>query len=43
MLRAAGAAELSETESALAAGFSEQEAEQALKAVAEASRKGAER
>ena len=36
MLRAAGAAELSETESALAAGFSEEEAERALQAVANA-------
>ena len=36
MLRTAGAAELSETESALAVGFSEEEAEQALKAVADA-------
>ena len=39
MLRAAGAAELSEMESALAAGFSEDEAQGALQAVAEAHRK----
>ena len=36
MLAAAGAAELSETESAMAAGFTEEEAEHALKAVADA-------
>ena len=36
MLTAAGAAELTETESAVAVGFSEEEAEQALKAVADA-------
>ena len=35
-LRAAGAAELSEAEGALAAGFSEEEAERALRAVADA-------
>ena len=36
MLVAAGAAELSETESAMVAGFTEEEAEHALKAVADA-------
>ena len=36
MLRAAGAVELSETESAMAAGFSEEEVERALQAVADA-------
>ena len=36
MLTAAGAVELTETESAVAVGFSEEEAEQALKAVADA-------
>ena len=36
MLAAAGAAELSDAESAMAAGFTEEEAEQALKAVADA-------
>jgi hypothetical protein len=36
MLVTAGAAELSETESAMVAGFTEEEAEHALKAVADA-------